>query len=326
MVYGVEVRTFQRGVKGAGEIVRLAGRVLRWVSTIDGGARVLVMRYIILGLMALGFVTCVQAQDIIGEDNLVVFIGEKISVEEFDVGERFREEDEAAEAEGRIILHMDSGVDAHYKVLDVLHGDYEHEDIKFVAWDHYGRFGFSKSKYVLLYVRKYQDGYAHEKYTYNSISPLKAGGFAVCGDPYLHIDEYDREFVTPRPLRRYEFSPAVIFKISDYLVAENERDNFSEEEIAKIATDVAAEFSAPVYEVQNDIAICRMGTSVEEVFKLRYLTDLLASRMYGECSEAFDYDKMGITRNDYKKRNEWIDACVLEKRRAYHRAHPDRGE
>ena len=138
------------------------------------------------------------------DDGLLVFIGEKISVEAFDKEERFAEKDAAAEAEGGFILRMDAGVDAHYRVLEVVKGDYDRDEIKFTAWDHYGRFSFAGPDYVLLYVWKTDKGYVHAKYAYDEVFPLRSGGFAGCGNPYLEYYFEERSKLRPVPLRAFD--------------------------------------------------------------------------------------------------------------------------
>ena len=66
------------------------------------------------------------------ENNLFVFVGEKISVTELPQDEDSR----------------DHGFQATYKILDRVYGNYSKDTIHFEAYDHYGTPPFSKYKHT----------------------------------------------------------------------------------------------------------------------------------------------------------------------------------
>ncbi len=83
------------------------------------------------------------------KNNLYVFVGEKISVEEFDP--RTKEND----------LPFDQAFQAKYKVLQNIYGDYQKDTIEFEAFDHYGSPPFAKYNTVLLFVSEYEGKFYH---------------------------------------------------------------------------------------------------------------------------------------------------------------------
>ena len=85
-------------------------------------------------------------------NNLFVFVGEKISITEIpnDGG-------------------MDEAFNCRYKILQWVYGNYESDTIEFIAYDHHGQTPLLKYKNCMLYVVKYNGKYYHEKYMYTDV-------------------------------------------------------------------------------------------------------------------------------------------------------------
>ncbi len=86
------------------------------------------------------------------KNNLYVFVGEKISVEEFNPETKKGE------------IPFDQAFNAKYKVIQNLYGNYENDTIEFEVYDHYGFPPFAKYKTVLLFVSEHKGKLCHEKY------------------------------------------------------------------------------------------------------------------------------------------------------------------
>ena len=285
----------------------------------------LIARLLLL-FLACNLATFAAAQDgTETDDGLLVFIGEKISVEAFDKEERFAEEDAAAEAEGGFILRMDAGVDAHYRVLDVVKGDYDRDEIKFTAWDHYGRFSFAGPDYVLLYVWKTDKGYVHAKYTYDEVFPLRSGGFAGCGNPYLEYYFDERSKLRPVPLREFDYAEPQKLKLSDLLLPkepelEAGEEPYTKEELAEYSQEVEAAqdwalktYAPPVYHMEDaSTLVCKMGVSVEALVDARWKARFLPNLRRGECNEQLELDGYRDVKEREAKRP-LLDACIADK-------------
>ena len=106
--------------------------------------------------------------------NLNVFIGEKISVTEFNPNVN-NIQIEIDSISGDTIQHinyvMDYAYNAKYKVLKNVFNDLNTDTISFVAYNHYGRPGFENYDYVLLYLsyNKEKEHYYHQKYLFDAL-------------------------------------------------------------------------------------------------------------------------------------------------------------
>lgn len=200
-------------------------------------------------------------------DKYFAFVGEKIRVSQFDPAE-----DDPKDADpDTIIIHMDAAFKARYRVLEVVHGDYEKQTIDFKAYDHYGYPHFAEQEYALVYVREYDGELFHVKYTYDTVYPTANDRFAGCGDPYLEIE--DEKFIR-RPLETIEFSPPIKLRISDYKIPKKDRKEYDAEELAEDDAKVQAFFSPPAFDVRGDYATCRMGAYADELFRITWETQL----------------------------------------------------
>ncbi len=169
-------------------------------------------------------------------ENLVVFVGEKLSVVE-------RPSDEDPE-----VLTLDAGFDASYRVLEVVYGRHDEATIDFVAWDHYGRPEFAEYDTVLLYVARDDQGFVHHKYIFQPVYSTQGGGWSGCGDPYQGMPEEHRVVVEAVPAR---FAPEVRFDTAGLPPSE-----------------VADRYPPEFFEYRDGVAICRAGASVEGLFEV----------------------------------------------------------
>ncbi len=112
--------------------------------------------------------------------NLYAFIGEKISVTEFDPNEnntRIEIDSISGDTIRRVRFVMDNGFINKYKVVKNVFNDLKSDTIEFVAYDHYGRPGFENYKNVILYIslNKEKGNYYHQKYQFDPIEKTKNG-------------------------------------------------------------------------------------------------------------------------------------------------------
>lgn len=170
-------------------------------------------------------------------ENLLAFIGEKISLEQQEPPPCDR------------CIMMDSFYVADYRVLDTVFGNYRGNTITFDVYDHYGEPRFSNSDTVLLFVQRRADGsYLHVKYQFAALYRGTDGEWYGCGDPYGYSFKGQRT-VQARPM---QFSAPVSFPLTD----------MSAEEIKR-------RYPADYFEVRDGHALCTMGTSVADLFQAK---------------------------------------------------------
>jgi len=139
------------------------------------------MRKIILFIALVSSYSCMRAQidtNYFERDesiNLFVFIGEKISVVEFDPNENNKVKVVDPVTKDTIVKQrhiMDYAFRVKFKVLQNVFNELKTDTIEFVAYNHYGRPGFESYKNSMIYISKSEQGdyYYHQKYQFN---PLK---------------------------------------------------------------------------------------------------------------------------------------------------------
>ncbi len=112
--------------------------------------------------------------------NLYAFIGEKISVTEFDPNEnntRIEIDSISGDTIRRVSYFMDSGFKSKYKVVKNVFNNLKTDTIEFVAYDHYGRPVFENYKNVILYIslNKEKGNYYHQKYQFDPVEKTRNG-------------------------------------------------------------------------------------------------------------------------------------------------------
>ena len=142
---------------------------------------------ILILVVTVSIVGCKSADVQVGSDfttkndsiNLYAFIGQRISVTEFDPNEN-NTRIEIDSVNGDTIRHlnlvMDLGFKARYKVLKNVFNDLGTDTVDFIAYDHYGRPGFENHENVILYISQDEEGnYYHQKYQFDPVKRTKNG-------------------------------------------------------------------------------------------------------------------------------------------------------
>jgi hypothetical protein len=165
--------------------------------------------------------------------NLVAFVGKKISVEKIP---------------GR--YGLDAKFKARYQVLQVVYGQYSASNIEFTVFDHYGDPSFAKYETALLYVvlrRSWllQPRYFHEKYQYQPVYATGDNRWAGCGSPYQR-DQPIGEGIQPQTI--------------DY-----KSINISGIPIAKLEE----QYPKSLFDYRKNTVVCRKGVFSEDLFKIK---------------------------------------------------------
>lgn len=118
------------------------------------------------------------SQEMTESENLYIFIGKKISIEEFDPN-TYQKKGRTKEVDSEtgdtlVAIHksyvMDNAFHCKYFVMRNLMNQLPKEIIEFNAYDHYGRPGFEKYENVILYIFKNKNGdLVHKKYIYDPV-------------------------------------------------------------------------------------------------------------------------------------------------------------
>ncbi|MGC5746302.1 hypothetical protein [Chryseobacterium sp. NFX27] len=118
--------------------------------------------------------------------NLYAFIGEKISVEEFNpnINNKVIEkeiDEETGDSVSVIRTHFvtDNAFRCKYKVVKNILNNLSNDTIEFLAYDHYGKPSFSEKDSVILYISKNKKDnyYFHQKYQYDKVFKDKNGNY-----------------------------------------------------------------------------------------------------------------------------------------------------
>ena len=112
--------------------------------------------------------------------NLFAFIGEKISVTEFDPNEnntKIEIDSISGDTIRRVSFSMDNGFKNKYRVIQNVFNDLKKDTIEFVAYDHYGRPAYENYENVMLYIslNKEKGHYYHQKYQFDPVEKTKNG-------------------------------------------------------------------------------------------------------------------------------------------------------
>ncbi len=188
------------------------------------------------GLFTMAAAAGVQANKLVSEADFIVFVGQKISVEEFQLP-----------ACDQCVI-MDEAFHAYYRIMQKVYGTYPDANIRFDAFDHYGRPAFADYEYVLLFVRKDVDGkWRHEKYQYFPVYETQDGGWAGCGSANRFEHPSIRGPNTARPI---EFKRPVVERIG-----------------TMSAKDLDVLYPRSDWRRANGLATCLRGTPVAELFE-----------------------------------------------------------
>lgn len=186
------------------------------------------------------------------KEKLLIFIGEKIEVTEM-------EQDHESD-----ISYLK--FKARYKVLDIVCGDYDGNEITFIGYDHYGMPAFSDYKNCILYVHKDRDTFYHESYLYDALYKTKSGEWASPWAPlnFAFADPTVQKMI-PKPV---DFAEVVSFDVKG-----GSRNWLKEN------------YPAPYYEIRNKKAIAKYGNYVEELVEFKKRGVLKAKGYYGKTAD-----------------------------------------
>ncbi|WP_379964655.1 hypothetical protein [Epilithonimonas sp. UC225_85] len=121
--------------------------------------------------------------------NLYAFVGEKISVIEFDPNENQEKNqksekilDEETGDSATVVYQryiMDNAFRCKYKIIRKLFNDTKTDTIEFLAYDHYGNPAFAEKDTVILYLSKsIEDGhFFHQKYQFDNVFKDENGNY-----------------------------------------------------------------------------------------------------------------------------------------------------
>lgn len=111
--------------------------------------------------------------------NLFAFIGEKISVDEFDPNEnniQIEIDSIYGDTIRKVTYVMDNGFKFKYRVLKNVFNELRTDTIEFVAYNHYGRPSFEQYENVILYISLNEEGkYYQQKYQFDPVEKSKNG-------------------------------------------------------------------------------------------------------------------------------------------------------
>ena len=169
--------------------------------------------------------------------DLIVFVGEKITIDEFqpelEPGERL----------------MDGAFKAKYRIQQLVFGKYENPIIEFDVYDHYGRPPFEHYKNVLLFVSKSNNTLYHEKYQYFPVYKTKSGSWAGC-ERAVSREAETHELLMP--VHNIEFNKDAYIDISE----------FSKDAINKMR-------KINQFKIVGNKAYCLKGNTIEELFEFK---------------------------------------------------------
>lgn len=189
------------------------------------------------------------------KDSLLVFVGERISVEALPQENEIVRGDTVIEnGDTSIVLKaqmsMDTKYAARYKVLKKLYGSFKTDTIEFLAFDHYGYPAFSNYKTVLLYVSIENGILVHEKYQFTDVYKTKDGRWASG----YRVEDYAHEFNKNTNIKpqRIRFVKPVYYDLEQ-----------------TTSKQIAEWFPSPYYFIQSHRATVVYGNYIEQLFELK---------------------------------------------------------
>jgi hypothetical protein len=186
------------------------------------------------------------------KNNVFAFVGELISIEEFDPNTPKEEKTEIDSLTGYITIHknpivMDRAFKLKYKVLKNLYNNLKTDTIEFLAYDHYGIPRFSEFKNVILYISKSQNGdyFFHQKYQYNEFYKSKNNEWVGL----LNFGSVSRiESASKLNLKKIKLNKAANIDLKGYS-----------------KSDIELLYPKPFYKIKGDVAIPKLGISINDL-------------------------------------------------------------
>ena len=209
---------------------------------------------------------------IVGGDpgQTIAFIGEKVAVQE--VG--FVCPDDS--------ICMDARFHARYRIIELLEGKFDGKVIDFVVYDHDGYPRFAADSPVVLYVVQIGDQLYHHKYAFDALYPVRGGGYATCGDPFTDYEPALVEKLGREDLTAYTFDPPVKINFSNLLFQQEDLEEMSQDDIRDNFLETMRTVAPPAFNVNGDVATCKMGMSAKDIVRVRMRFVYTPSRLYSE--------------------------------------------
>lgn len=168
----------------------------------------------------------------------LTFVGEKISEQSYSPPQTGNDTIK--------IVYLDYAIKVKYRILYKLNGNYDHDTIEFISFDHNGDFYFTKPKYVLLSVKKMHDGdFYLPKDQYKTIAKTVDGKWAFRGNDI----RLDRVLMT-----KVIFEPMLFKDEFAYVIKKRKR--------------LRKRFPRNYYRKENDKMIPIKGVPVDKIFQV----------------------------------------------------------
>jgi hypothetical protein len=164
----------------------------------------------------------------------------------------------------------DGVVVAKYHVHQWVYGKEAPPDtIEFTSYDHYGYFGFLKSEYAMLFLRKYEGKYYQEKYMYYDVYKTRNGRWA---SPEWEMFGRENEQERGRYPQKIPYVKPVVYPLQMFPDSTFYADEWAE---------IKEQYPEPFYKIENNMAITEYGAYDTALFRLavalldnRRITDL----------------------------------------------------
>lgn len=209
-----------------------------------------------------------------GKEKLLIFVGEKIEVKEI-------EPDKSSDP----LALPYAKFKARYKVLEVVCGQYNKNEITFIAYDHYGVPAFAQYENVALYVYNYKDTFYHESYLFDALYKTKDGQWA-----------------SPPSWFNYNFEDSLVSKITPRKIEYEKEVSFDVKGMSRKA--LASSYPTPYYSIQKKRAIAMYGNYLQEVVQLKKDRSLKARGYYGSIDSANKVKVQDVTLADIRLEKE----------------------
>lgn len=178
------------------------------------------------------------------EPNLYVFVGEKISVEQFE-----------PELEEGVIM-MDKSFRARFKVLKPVYNNLPADTLEFLSYVHLGEPLFSHFEHSIIFVIKSNEGYIHARYLSSPVYKTENGKWAVPYDATAYNHQDNNTNIVPE---RIDWKTHPKF----------DAGGIPSHELHEL-------YPPPFYKVKGDTAIAVYGNYLWDLFLLRKHTVLKA--------------------------------------------------
>ena len=181
------------------------------------------------------------------EGELLVFVGEQISYQpqQFECDRCFV---------------FDSWYTARYRVVHHIHGVPPDDELTFSVAEHATRSPFGYSRFALVFVERFENGYSLVKYTQKPVYPTIDGGFATCG-PYWRPDNADAPLNPGPALREMAFSPRLVV-----------------DDARRLSAFGRTQAHDPRWHaIEGDEVVCRRGVPLQELVRVMVRDDDMLS-------------------------------------------------